>query len=273
MTPIEALHTAARRYCVARSALWHERYAQSGVDANSDEARRICPRYHVLEAVLTAVEATVPEDFGSLEEEQKALILAGQTAQNCATRLPAHREGVAHQAMDEERASFCKHLFEFATLAAMPGWSDHVKPIPHRRTLGVRESAVLWERLAERWQIHDHYWYPLAGDAHTRFAVLAVWADDFNAQVPLVAFQGLFRDCGVRRVWNFHELAPGEPDCEIDLVLMEPFYGPSEQFWTSAEMDWLVYASHEGTLTFAGEWLVSALKARWPDWSAYTVDW
>jgi hypothetical protein len=273
MTPIEALHTATRRYCVERSALWHERYAQSGVDASSDEARRLYPRYHVLEAILTAVEATVPEDFGSLEEAQKALILAGQTAQNWATRLPVYRGGVTHEAMDEERVLFCKHLFEFATLAATPGWSDHVKPIPYRRALGLRESAVLWERVSERWQIHDHYWYPLAGDAHTLFAVLAVWADDFDTQVSLVAFRSLFSERGVRRVWNFHELAPDEPDCEIDLALMEPSYGPSEQFWTSVEMDWLVYASHEGTLTFAGEWLVSALNALWPAWSAHTVDW
>ena len=34
MTPIEALHTAARRYPENEALLWHGRYAQSGTDPN-----------------------------------------------------------------------------------------------------------------------------------------------------------------------------------------------------------------------------------------------
>lgn len=31
-------------------------------------------------------------------------------------------------------------------------------------------------------------------------------------------------------------------------------------------MDWIIYESHEGSITFGGEWLVKELKSIWTDW-------
>jgi hypothetical protein len=273
MTPIEALHTAARRYCIERSALWHERYNQSGVDANSDEARHLVPRYQILEAILTTVEATVPADFGSLEEVQETLMLAGHTAQNWATRSPILREGVAREAIDEERALFGKHLLEFATLAATPGWSDHVKPIPYRRTLGREESSALWARFKQTWNFRSDYWNLLDDTADPPFPYAAFRAGDFEHFVGVDALRALLEAKNIIRVWQLYPFEPTDPEVEteIDLTLMDPLYDHPEAFWTSEAMDWLICDTLDFELIFAGEWLVEAIKAHWPDWAIYAL--
>jgi hypothetical protein len=45
---------------------------------------------------------------------------------------------------------------------------------------------------------------------------------------------------------------PGGFDYEMDLELFEPYYNGDEGCWTSENIDWLVYASHERSLTVAG---------------------
>jgi hypothetical protein len=34
-------------------------------------------------------------------------------------------------------------------------------------------------------------------------------------------------------------------------------------------MDWLIYASHESSITVAGDWLLEAVKAEWPEWEQH----
>ncbi len=34
-------------------------------------------------------------------------------------------------------------------------------------------------------------------------------------------------------------------------------------------MDWLMYASHEGSLTIAGDWLIEEVRAAWPEWEQH----
>ena len=39
-----------------------------------------------------------------------------------------------------------------------------------------------------------------------------------------------------------------------------------EQYSTSELTDWVVYASHESSITIAGDWLIRILKENWPEW-------
>ena len=71
---------------------------------------------------------------------------------------------------------------------------------------------------------------------------------------------------GISRVLQLHELSTAPLDSEIDVAVLEPSAGDGEQYSTSASADWLVYASHENSITIAGDWLVEVFKQRWPDW-------
>lgn len=105
VSAVEALHTAARRYCADRAALWSSRYAdlqagearerrRSGTPepttyAYSTEALATFPRYNVLYAIQAAVEAFTPADFASLDEARE--LLAAWAEHDCDRPRPAPR--------------------------------------------------------------------------------------------------------------------------------------------------------------------------------------
>ena len=64
-------------------------------------------------------------------------------------------------------------------------------------------------------------------------------------------------------------------DCELDLELFEPVYTGAEGSWTDSSFDWLVYASHESSVTVAGARLLPAFQQAFPEWREwiYAPDW
>jgi len=91
----------------------------------------------------------------------------------------------------------------------------------------------------------------------------------FDAALSPAALQGILARRGVARVWELRELGH---DYEIDLADMEPAYTGAEGYWTTGSMDWLIYASHESSITIAGEWLIEEVKAIWPGWEQHMYD-
>jgi hypothetical protein len=83
------------------------------------------------------------------------------------------------------------------------------------------------------------------------------------------------RAYGVDKLYEFLESGHAY---KIQISEIHPFYGyynastGGEGFWCSERMDWIIYASHEGTITFGGEWLVEGLKSLWSDWKNH-IDW
>lgn len=76
---------------------------------------------------------------------------------------------------------------------------------------------------------------------------------------------------GILRAFELHEFGPDEPDCEIELSILKPAYlWGGEQYCTGEPLDWVVYASHESSITIAGEWLTGVFKEKWPDWAQRT---
>jgi hypothetical protein len=76
---------------------------------------------------------------------------------------------------------------------------------------------------------------------------------------------------GISRVLQLHEFGPPEPEYEIELSILEPMYASGgEEYCVSKELDWVVYASHESSITIAGEWLIEAFKQKWPEWTHRT---
>jgi hypothetical protein len=58
----------------------------------------------------------------------------------------------------------------------------------------------------------------------------------------------------------------GMPQVEMDLEDFYPSHKGLEQYWTSEAMDWIIYSSHEHSITIGGDWLVSGIQREWPGW-------
>jgi hypothetical protein len=105
-------------------------------------------------------------------------------------------------------------------------------------------------------------WYPITKDQPLR--AVAFQANYFNDEVGVKILRDILSKRGIKRVWELKEIGP-EPEYEKEIDEFEPYYGGTEGYWCSADMDWIIYVSHENSITIGG-WLLDAVKIVWPNW-------
>jgi len=130
------------------------------------------------------------------------------------------------------------------------GWNDY-RLIHHFDVLA---------KVRERWRIDDGYWYPLSGERPD--TVEAFQDTCFARGVPLTALRGMLRGRGIERVWELREY---DEEYELATEWFEPVYNGAEGYWTSESLDWIVYASHESSVSVGG-WMLDEVKNLWPEW-------
>lgn len=265
-----ALHTAARRYCEERFSSWAETYNQ--LEAREDvkesklrpgwdyteEEYGIFPRYRLDKAIQIEVERLVPQSSKSLEELRSLLISACDVAE---VRLHAEmKNATANKALREEADDYRAYIrvLRESDLA-------NVGRLPHRRVLTREESKELWGQLKRTWDIGEGYWFPLR-EGPIPPQILAFHLDYFKKINGFDFLSEAVRRRGISRVFELHEFGPDEPDYEIEVSIFKPEYAcGGEQYCTSAGLDWVVYASHESSITIAGPWLTGIFKEKWPE--------
>ena len=136
------------------------------------------------------------------------------------------------------------------------------------RVLSDAEAAVTWTALASAWDITDaSWWFPLAETS--RRGVVAFQAAAFHAALGPTWLRRLLAERGVERTICFPEFDE-LPVEEVPLPVATFRFDGAERYWCDARADhrdWLVYASHEDSLTLGGGWLVAAAQRAWPAWS------
>jgi hypothetical protein len=83
--------------------------------------------------------------------------------------------------------------------------------------------------------------------------------DDRRAQINEMLAEG-----GVKRLFELTEGGHPRDVSEIDLELAG--FGYIECYWLDRDAEWMVYVSHEDSITLGGAWLIEKVKQRWPDW-------
>jgi len=267
MDPIQVLHNAARHYCMEQSARWHRQYAdlaaargeRTAVRAGSwsftDAAYDIFPRYQVLNAIQSDVERFVPGDFQSADEMRWLLIAAAETAQNVFTKF---ENPVAVRAADDERRRFAEFI-RFVDA----GQLNTLPLLPFRRILGEIEHRKLHQAFTFRWG----KWYggsvdsaDAGADAVTLHTAAMANPKAYDDLRQLVAAHG------ISRLFELREWGDG---CELDTANAGFTYNGAEGFWTSNGMAWMVYASHESSITFGGLWLAEGMRGFLPLFQRY----
>lgn len=260
-----ALHTAARRYCMEQYSYWCEQYSeisrtrgerQSDGYNYTEEALATFPRYNVLKAIRAELESIDPEKPVDSDSMRSLLVLAGQTAEDVFTRPSAG--SIESIVIAEEREKFCRNVSELK-----PSDLESIEPLPYQRSLSELESESLWARVRPRWKIQEGYWYPLS--VCELPGLLAFDAEAFEAAVTDETLHAMLAARGIGRVF---ELREDGQDSMIDLALLEPSYNGAEGYWISNDLDWIIYASHESSITVGG-WLLNELKSKWPSWESH----
>lgn len=92
------------------------------------------------------------------------------------------------------------------------------------------------------------YWYPLCDKTHASLVALELaQIDETDLQRRMRNF---FRDQNIQRLLEIREF----DECYmVEAGQDDLIYGDGgEGFWFTRENDWIVYCSHEGTITFGG---------------------
>ncbi len=256
---IKNLHTAIRRYCMDRYSYWTEKYAElssAGKDragyGYTDEALYTFPRYNVLNAILFEIERYRPEEFATFDEAKRFFSLVAAEAENIFTRPP--KGNLEQKAMGEERETLSKFIDELTEDDL-----SSVEPLFYRRVLSAEERDSIWEKLRSRWEING-YWYPLA--IHKPNDVEAFQDAYFEKEVGAEKLQTVLRSRGVEMVWEMRE---DDNNYELELSAFEPYYSGAEGFWCDSSFDWIIYASHESSITIGG-WLLPEIQQAWFNW-------
>ena len=259
---IEKLHTAIRRYCMDRYSYWMKKYdelAAVGKDragyGYTQEARCTFPRYNVLNAILVEIERHRPENFATLGEAKRIFRAAAANAQNVFTQPPNGK--LEQQVMNEEREALDQFIAQLTERDLLS-----IEPLFYRRVLSAEESNIIWERLRTVWDVTEGYWYPLA--QCERDDIEAFQDAYLEKEVGAEKLHAIFRDHGIERVWEMRE---DGINYELELSVFEPYYNGNEGYWCDETFDWIIYASHESSITIGG-WLLPEIKNVWSNWRA-----
>jgi hypothetical protein len=264
-----ALHTAARHYCMEREPRLHalfweqveERFQQDHPDASDDELRQAgidasgtAAQWEMLGEILFGLEQLTPEEFPTTDLLRAELLSIGRDAE---PDMSTWSGPDLTREMEEERDLFRAYVESLSSVGLRT-----VEPLYHRRMLSDREADKLWRRVNRHWGASpDSLWYPLNNGEPPAPNVLAFNTNEFSDNVPTSTLRSFLAARRIRRLWEL------QWDFglvyEIDLEIFRP--GGSETYWTSEMMDWIVYTSHEGSITIGGEWLLNLVMYEWPD--------
>jgi len=257
---IQKLHTSIRRYCMNRYSYWTKRYGEL-VSAGKDRAgyeyteEALCtfPRYNVLNAMLVEIERQRPENFTSLNEAKRVFREIAASAQNVFTQPP--HGSVERQVMNEEREALDKFIAPLPENDLLA-----VERLFYRRVLETEETEAIWGLLKTAWGITGGYWYPLA---HRQRDDIEAFQDAyFEKEVGTEKLQTIFRDRGAETLLEMRE---DGINYELELSVFEPYYNGSEGYWCDGTFDWIIYASHESSITIGG-WILPEIKKVWSNW-------
>jgi hypothetical protein len=226
----------------------------------SEEAYGLFPRYRLDKAIRIEVERLEPESRSNLEQLRLQLISASDVAE---TRLRSELNNtIARKALREEADDYRTYILALSERDLVS-----VTPLPFRRVISAEESKGLRNQLKTVWNIGESYWFPLR-EGPTPPRVLTFHIEYYKKMHGLRVLHEALMERGISRVFELHEFDPDEPDNEIELSLLKPAYlWGGEQYCTDKRVDWVVYASHESSITIAGEWLTKIFKEKWPEWA------
>lgn len=142
-----------------------------------------------------------------------------------------------------------------------PEWSSWAEPVVREVEASEKDDLIL--RLWDEWDVKEHYWFPLTLNQIAPAFTEAFQATFFQEESTHETLQHILATHGIATMF---ELREGGQMCEIELAQFHPVYTGFEGFWFTLQLNWLIYASHESSLTIGGAWLLPAVQAAWPDW-------
>jgi len=132
----------------------------------------------------------------------------------------------------------------------------------HRRLLSKEESMNLHTKLKQRWGVSG-YWYPLKTPVPKDLDIICLVDECFEPYITKL--QNALLALNVTKIYELREYGD---EYEIETKFFEPYYSGAEGYWFDKKMEWLIYVSHENSITFAGSLIVKLIKDIFPNYKS-----
>jgi hypothetical protein len=117
--------------------------------------------------------------------------------------------------------------------------------------------------LADKFEFQDFYWWPLNGS--TKPTDTECFSDEaFNTKLGHSRLVQTLNEMGCDELRKINEIHEDEIIKTDDIWS----YDGIEVVYCNNNADWLIYFSHENTVTVSGKRLIDALKKNWPDFGS-----
>ena len=217
-----------RLYCREQFIYWWEQYRQNGGYAHY--------AYHRLQAIAFGLEYLTDLDFPGIDQYKEA-VYSLLTNPQLMRELPGkHPAGQALVDLVTE---------QFISTMEMLQPDCPSPPINYRRQLRGEDAQWVKQQFADRWGYrYPDYWYPLTQESKPEPSFFVTWD---VAERHLPELEDFFAQKGL--CYEFGESgAPLWSTCaECAVTLFCP-----ELAHAAKDFSWIVYCSHEMTITFAG---------------------
>ncbi len=137
-----------------------------------------------------------------------------------------------------------------------------------------------WTKLSNRWDIQNklsdvwgigkHYWYPLTES--NKEDLISFESSYIINKEKLSNIKSILLQMGVTEIYEFREnglLYKIQKINDYNFWDSDDYFWNNECFWFNDAMDFIIYISHEETLTFGGEIIIKELKNYWHDWNEH----
>jgi hypothetical protein len=217
----------------------------------------------LLRSIFEDVRAIDIRKQNSLESTRDLILMAGQTAHPL-----GEFQLINESAIQKERDLFCEYIKSLTReYLDLPRLDDYYH-------ICIQESNEITHKIREKWGD----WYggscqEISSSQSTQCITfeVGIFIDDReHEEFPTKkTYQDLINILTSNKINRVYEIGEDERDYELDINDAIDNFEGSERFWTNTELNFLIYSSHESTITFGGMWLIDEIKQICPYWQDY----
>jgi hypothetical protein len=245
---------SARQYCIERSREYLDQYMQDNCTGTS------LYKNAVVEELLYWVETAVDVDYISAIECKRALISFVDKLQKFLSYPP---DDIIHKVVDGEKQHFIEYM------STIEETCDAID-LPYNRTVVGEEKDEIKRQLANRWNyVTDHYWNPLSDSTkRENLFIMRKYLTKHYIEIRAYVMQNF------SHVYRYGE-GLIEPQYCSETSVLDFNYNGLEIMYFDKDFSWVIYLSHEETITFSGTLLPiikSLLNNEQDKWNKFESD-
>jgi hypothetical protein len=227
---------AARQYCIEHSMQYHFDYEQlnwTGIGFY---------KYWVTDALLYWFEALIDYDFLDAIECKNRILSCVNMPLHGSDVISTPPNKLGEKIIDNEKQGFIEYITD------LDEDHNHIIELPYRRTIVGEERTKIAELLANNWNYTVYpYWNPIY--KRTEKETLFISFDCITEYVEPIS---IYISINNPHVFRYGEGIIEGFYCAETSEFSLDFSLSEETTYFDKEATWLVYLSHEGTITFAG---------------------